>query len=364
MSAHPIFTRCTIVPEAVLQHLAKSEEQSGQVRNLALQTLALDRNLNSGQAQSAYGTTSHVDAQNGLTWAIYDAHNAENIPGTLAYQGHDTNINDPSALGNMGTDQNWHTGVLYHRLLQIYRFFKQAFNYTLLDGNGSVVKATAHYGDAYLNCFWDFGTNHLVVGDGDNRIASNFVTSLDIIAHELTHGIISATSNLRYQNESGALNEHLADVFGVLSQQYQYDRNRPANQLHYSRWTIGNGIFSGNNLAYLRSLADPNTSMDWQPKHYAHYVGTNDDNGGVHTNSGIPNHAFYIAAMEANGAPWAGVGQAWFRAMIDPQLGQDCGFARFAAATIKHARDVNPMLVDPVTAGWAAVGIVPEPVYP
>ena len=148
----------------------------------------------------------------------------------------------------------------------------------------------------YDNAFWD-GTQ-MVFGDGDGVIFLPFTRSVDVIGHELAHGVTQYTSGLNYQDQSGALNESVSDVFGVLVKQRLLGQT--ADQ---ADWLVGAELLApGVNGVALRSMAapgtaydDPRLGKDPQPGHMRDYVDTTDDNGGVHINSGIPNKAFHVA---------------------------------------------------------------------
>ncbi|HEX6927710.1 MAG TPA: M4 family metallopeptidase [Gammaproteobacteria bacterium] len=161
-----------------------------------------------------------------------------------------------------------------------YRYFLEQHSRASIDGENSAVLSAVHYGNDYDNAFWN-GTT-MVFGDGGRRFTS-FAECLDVVAHEMTHGVIDHSADLVYENQSGALNESFADVFGALADD--------------DDWIIGEGCVK---LApgYMRSLRDPNASRNWQPAHMADYVdkpNTEDgDWGGVHVNSGIPNRAAYL----------------------------------------------------------------------
>jgi thermolysin len=138
--------------------------------------------------------------------------------------------------------------------------------------------STAHYKRNYNNAGWN-GTQ-MVYGDGDGITFIEFPGDLDVVGHELSHGVTDATSDLIYQNESGALNEAFSDIMGTAIEFYYGSGN----------WTIGEDITPGTNG--LRNMANP--GEDGDPSHYdERYTGTS-DGGGVHTNSGIANHWFYL----------------------------------------------------------------------
>ena len=142
----------------------------------------------------------------------------------------------------------------------------------------------------------------MAYGDGDGTSFIEFSGDLDVVGHELSHGVTEATSNLIYQNESGALNESFSDIMGTAIE----FRTGSGN------WTIGEDITPGTNG--LRNMANP--GEDGDPSHYLdRYVGSG-DNGGVHINSGIINHWFYLLVnggqnanpSRASGTNVAGIG--------------------------------------------------------
>ncbi|CAN5593734.1 hypothetical protein BH18THE1_BH18THE1_04570 [soil metagenome] len=155
--------------------------------------------------------------------------------------------------------------------------------------------STVHYGEDYNNAFWN-GTQ-MVYGDGDGEIFQRFTKSIDVIGHELTHGVTQYEAALEYEGQAGALNESFSDVFGSLVKQYSLKQ-----KVDKADWLIGNGLFGskGRGIA-LRSMKrpgtaydDPTIGKDPQPAHMKDYVKTTSDNGGVHINSGIPIDLFTL----------------------------------------------------------------------
>ena len=170
------------------------------------------------------------------------------------------------------------------------------------------------------------------------------------------------TSVLEYRGESGALNEHFSDVFGILVKQYALEQT--AKQ---SSWIIGEGLFTRRvNGAGIRSMKAPGTAYDDpilgrdpQPSHMRHYVLTDDDNGGVHINSGIPNHAFYLAATAIGGHAWKVVGRIWYE-VLTAKLGKRAQFSDMvretvlvAGALFGNGSEVQKAVAD----AWEAVGL-------
>src|SRR5262249_46427006 len=200
--------------------------------------------------------------------------------------------------------------------------------------------ASVHYRKDYDNAFWN-GTQ-MVFGDGDGDLFNPFTVCVDVIGHELTHGVTQYESNLPYVAQSGALNESLSDVFGILVKQY------PSTTATAADWLIGEGLFTNKvkptGKAAVRSMKAPGTAYDDpvlgkdpQPANMADYVRGPADNFGVHTNSGIPNHAFYLAATKIGGFAWEKAGLIWYETMTSPWLRRNAQFLTFARLTVLAA---------------------------
>jgi thermolysin len=186
---------------------------------------------------------------------------------------------------------------------------------------------------------------------------------LDIVAHELTHGVTDYTSRLEYQGESGALNEAFSDMIGTSVEFYFQPVGAGLGQADY---LIGEDVVRPGGA---RSLANP--ALFGQPDHFSRFVRTTGDNGGVHLNSGIPNQAFYLAIEggrnRTSGLAVSGVGSAnreqiekvFYRAFTS-MLPATARFSTARAATIQAARDlygIDSAAERAVTEAWTAVGV-------
>jgi Zn-dependent metalloprotease len=156
-------------------------------------------------------------------------------------------------------------------------------------------------------------------GDGDGIVFDRFTRSLDVVGHELTHGVVTFTANLDYEDQPGALNEHFADVMGILVRQWR--KNQSAAK---ASWLIGAELLKpAPTRRALRDMAapgtayvdDPDLGTDPQPKHMDDFYDGPDDNGGVHINSGILNHAFFKVATALGGKAWEKAGRIWYEAL-------------------------------------------------
>ncbi|MFD6843646.1 M4 family metallopeptidase, partial [Bacillus cereus] len=164
---------------------------------------------------------------------------------------------------------------------KVYDYYKNIHNRNSIDGKGKTIRSGVNYGVDVNNAFWN--GQQMIYGDGDGREFIPLSGSLDVVAHELTHAVTQYSADLRYVNQSGALNESFSDVFG-----YFVD---PAN------WDLGEAVYTpGISGDALRSLSNP--EKYGQPSHmkdYQYLPATEEgDNGGVHINSGIPNKAAYL----------------------------------------------------------------------
>lgn len=308
------------------------------LRRVAPESLVVDERLRGARAVPV---TERPSLAAGPAWTVHTADNATTLPGRVVRTVGQPEAGDP-AVDEAATGI---TGVL--------ALFAEVYGRSSYDGHGAPVSLTVHYGRDYDNAFWD-GTQ-LVFGDGDGRVFGRFTKPVDVLGHELTHAVTEHTAGLRYQGQSGALNESVSDVFAACLKQRLLGQTAAE-----ADWLIGAGIFlPGVRARALRDMAapgtaydDPQLGRDPQVGHLRDYVETSDDNGGVHLNSGIPNRAFQLAATALGGASWEGAGRIWYAALTGG-IGPDTDFAGFAAATVAAAGG----RAEAVRAAWAEVGV-------
>jgi Zn-dependent metalloprotease len=281
---------------------------------------------------------------------IYTANQKQKLPGTAV-----RNEGDP-ATGDPAVDE------AYDYMGDCYDFFAEVFQRDSIDDEGMPLRGTVHFGEDYDNAFWD--GQRMIYGDGDGEVFDRFTKSIDVIGHELTHGVTEHEAGLIYFGQPGALNESMSDVMGSLLKQYVNNQKATA-----ADWIIGEGLLMpGINGVGIRSMKAPGTAYDDpllgkdpQPAHMKKYVRGLDDNGGVHVNSGIPNHAFYRMATKLGGFAWQTVGPIWYRALQSPLLRRAANFQAFARLTVMTAQQLYPGLNSPeqqaVREGWSEVGI-------
>jgi Zn-dependent metalloprotease len=283
---------------------------------------------------------------------VYDARRRRRLPGKLVMTEHNPGTADVQAR------------EAYHGCGATFDFYA-LYGRDSIDGYGMPLDSTVHYGTCFTNAVWN--GRQMVYGDGDGRIFNRFTEPVDIIGHELTHGVTQFSAALGYSGQTGALNEHLSDAFGMMVKQYTLHQTA-----HESDWLIGAELFGPDvNARGVRSMASPGSAYDDellgrdpQPSHMRDYVVTVADNGGVHINSGILNHAFYTAATLIGGYTWEYLGTIWYGSLVG-RLKPEADFYDFVQATVdiagelygKHGR-IQQILI----RAWGEVGLdVPFP---
>ena len=349
-------SRFCIVPPYLLRHLAAHADDA--VATRARASLLLDdthrRRRTAAGVAPTRPPTSSVDATGpvgppGPRRTISDVRGGTALPGDVV------RTEGAAPTGDAAADE------AYDGLGATWALFHDSYGRDSLDGAGLPLDASVHFGRDYDNAFWD--GSRMVFGDGDGRIFGRFTVAVDVIGHELAHGVTEMTAGLVYQGQSGALNESLSDVFGALVKQRLIGQ-RAAD----ADWLIGAGLFLPSvRGSALRSMKAPGTAYDDpvlgrdpQPATMADYVQTDDDNGGVHINSGIPNHAFYLAATGIGGFAAEGAGQVWYDVLTGGQLAADADFAAFAGlTTLAAASRFGPGSAQQqaVAAAWQQVGV-------
>ncbi|MET0981175.1 MAG: M4 family metallopeptidase, partial [Telluria sp.] len=242
-----------------------------------------------------------------------------------------------------------------------FDFYDEIFQRNSIDNAGMRLDSYVHYGKDYPNAMWD--GRRMIFGDGDGELFSRLTQSLDVIGHELTHGVTQYTANLEYRGQSGALNESISDVFGSMVK--QWSQQQSAEQ---ADWLIGTECWTpqiqGDALRSMKkpgsAYDDPLFGKDPQPAHmrdYKRLPETPDgDMGGVHINSGIPNHAFFRFATAVGGNAWETPGQIWYEALQRSK--KDTNFDGFANITFAIAgENFDTETQQMLQAAWAAVGI-------
>ncbi len=312
------------------------------LRRIAPEGLLVDDTLR-GRRAALLLEGRRVVAPGGTPWTVHTAEHDTTLPGPLV-----RSAGDP-ASGDDAVDE------AADGIAAALGLFADVYGRSSYDGRGARVVLSVHYGRDYDNAFWN-GTQ-LVFGDGDGKVFGRFTRPVDVLGHELTHAVTEHTAGLRYQDQSGALNESVSDVFAACLKQRLLGQTPDE-----ADWLIGEGIFvPGVQARALRDMAAPGTAYDDpalgrdpQVGHLDDYVDTTDDNGGVHINSGIPNRAFQLAAVAIGGTSWEGAGRVWYDALTGGGVGPETDFAGFAAATV----DAAGTHADAVRRAWETVGVL------
>jgi Zn-dependent metalloprotease len=339
--------RCSIVPPYILRNIARNGDEED--RAVALAALALTSLPRlERQAPVAVVAGPVIVPPRARRRTVYDAQQSHDLPGKRARgegsaASRDIAVNE--AFDGAGLTYDFNRDILGRRSI---------------DDRGMRIESTVHYGHAFSNAHWN--GRQMIYGDGDGKYFRRFTASLDVIGHELTHGVTQYAAGIGFSGQCGALAEHYSDVFGILVKQRAHKQTAAR-----ADWIIGAELLTDRvHGAGIRSMKAPGTAYDDrvlgddpQPSHMRRYVRTSSDDRGVHINSGIPNHAFYRVATALGGRAWEVAGRIWYRALTQ-ELGprsrfQHCADATWRAAGVLYGNGSEPQLA--VQAGWTAVGI-------
>ena len=296
--------------------------------------------------------------------AVYNAnHRAPNVINLTQFTLYDATTLATDASAKRALDNS----------LRTFAFYKNLFNRNSIDNRGMPLNSAVHYGKRYGNAAW---TNEhvMIYGDGDGLVFDDFTNSFDVIGHELTHGVTEFTTNLQYQGQSGALNEHVSDVFGVVMSQYYNKQVKPRE----ANWLVGREIIlddyrqmlfedePGHHCHALRSMKAPGTAYnceelgrDPQPEVMSHFVNTTRDAGGVHINSGIPNKAFYLFSTALQDIPaWEAPLQVWYKTITSGTISPNATIAQFAKATLRASGQQPVAVQTALKWAWTQVQVM------
>lgn len=342
-----------IVPPYLLTRIARLDEPRFQrAAAAAAATLRADEPRRAARLELSLDADHNIVAElhDAATRTVSDAKGTEQLPGATVREEADEPTGDPAV------------DEAYDGLGATFDFYSEVLGRSSIDDAGLPLDATVHYGELYDNAFWN--GERMVFGDGDGEVFRRFTLSLTVIGHELAHGVTEFTAGLVYRDQPGALNESLSDVFGSLVEQHALGQT-----VETASWLIGAGLFTDEvQGAALRSMKAPGTAYDDvlgrdpQPAHMRDFVDTDDDNGGVHLNSGIPNRAFYVVAEALGGSAWERAGLIWYDALTSG-LRPTTDFAAFAEATLAAAQaryGEASAEVDAVRTGWTDVGVIED----
>ncbi|KAL7783652.1 metalloprotease [Trichoderma ceciliae] len=348
------------IPESLLTRLSTSESVDEVTRTRAKRDLRHLQGLmaKAPMAQEALATDENVRKESSKAApyrAVYDAKNpimsrngSDNLPGELVRAEGEPAVRD--------TDVN----QAFDNVGHVLEFYKQHFDWKSIDNRNTDVISSVHFGENYENAFWFPEKMQMVFGDGDHFLR-NFTGCIDVIGHELTHAVTEYTSPLDYTDQSGALNEHIADVFGIMVKQQVEDEKADK-----ADWLVGEYCLLPDVKGIaLRSMKSPGTAYDDsrfgkdpQVDNLAKYKSTTEDNGGVHIFSGIPNKAFFLASVAFGGYSWERAGQIWWKTMNCGKVPARCTFRQFADVTVECAEELfGEDAARTVRKAWSEVGV-------
>jgi Zn-dependent metalloprotease len=337
-----------IIPPHILKKIAEngSEEQ----KERALKNLEFDKQIKERRLRSPKEAKEPSKEMNKCR-KIYDSQNTENQEVAL--------IRDED---DIPSDNDSDVNYAYDYSGATWDLFAEVYGRNSIDNAGMEMISNIHYSQSYNNAFWD--GKSMSYGDGDQEIFQSFLGACDVAAHELTHGITQYTCNLAYYYQSGALNESISDCFASCVKQRILGQT--ADQ---ADWKIGQGILVGDHYA-LRSMKAPGSAYvdhpilgtDPQPADMEHFLDLpmEEDNGGVHLNSGIANRSFYLTSLAIGGYSWEKAGLIWYKT-ITSNIRPTATFKEFAKATVKAASTLygkKSNEVKSVQDAWATVGVL------
>lgn len=295
--------------------------------------------------------TRHPQHHRALKRTVYTAKNGQSLPGQVLIQ------EGGSSNDSVAQDAYNFSGVTYN-------FYKTKFGRDSFNAAGATLHSTVHYGQNYVNAYWD--GSQMVYGDGDNQLAGPFAHDQDVVVHELTHAVTQYEANLTYQGQSGALNEAFSDIMAAAADAWA------AGGVRAATWNLAEAIWTpaqaGDAMRYMNDPTKDGQSYDYFPERYT----GNQDNGGVHLNSGIANLAFYLTvaggkhprSKTTNQVTGLGVDKAaaiYYRALANYLAAgatfQDARNATAQAATELYGADAATS----VHAAWTAVGVPGAP---
>jgi Zn-dependent metalloprotease len=337
---------CSIIPSNVLKRFSRDKKLSASARKRFADAAAHEkqwrelRALNAATSASAQLTLSAgaaIAAAPAVT--VFDCANGTTLPG--------------APVPNPGSASDPTAKRTYVETRAVAKFYKSVFGRNSIDNLGMTLQSSIHYGVRYNNAYWNGA--QMTYGDGDSNIFVDFTLARDVIGHELTHGVTQYTAQLAYADEPGGLNESMSDVFGSMFRQWRSNQS-----VLQADWLIGKEIMGPAALARgytcLRDMANPAAAhcLAPQPTHYSQYQPGMDP----HYSSGIPNLAFYRAAMAIGGKSWIVAGRIWYKALTGFGSSPNLTMKKFAARTRSIAKATKKAaIVTAVNKAWKSVGL-------
>lgn len=320
---HEIDSVCFIIPPHIESRTHQNtEDVSDEIRRRRIGALKFKRTL-----ARAHPKNENLDDQD-----IFTAKRTFHLPGwKLADTEKDADLS-----------YNRSVNVCWDNTKEVLDFYKNILGFDLkADLDGQVV-STVDVGEYFNNAF--FNGEQMAYGEGDGYYFSDFCFDETVVCHELGHGVVNGTVPLVYQNESGALNESYADVFAICFSHYKSKKS--IDKLTKDDWMIGEkcvvdeGALRSFSKTPARSGSHP-LGPDSEPRHYNHRYRGTEDNGGVHINSSIVNHAFYKVCGYVGGNSWEVPLQVWFSLLKNKKITPYSNFSFFAKQLVREAKKLH-----------------------
>jgi Zn-dependent metalloprotease len=342
--------QCFIVPMKVLERFARDKKLPAETRKAFANAMTFDKEWRKVRAARAkLSRLARTILPTGLLAAavsppsimVFDCAQGNTLPGT--------------SVSNAGSSTDGTTKRAFVEASAVAEFYQKAFGRNSVDNAGMTLISSVHYSVNYNNAFWN--GSQMTYGDGDGNIFIDFTKSNDVIGHELTHGVTQFTAGLSYTNQAGGLNESISDVFGSMFRQWQGKQD-----VTKADWLIGKEIMGPGAIARgftcLRDMSNPAAKhcLAPQPTKFSQYR----DGMDPHESSGIPNFAFYKAAIAIGGKSWEKVGKIWYQALISFAPSPNMKMSVFANRTRTLASGLfpgDPAVKTAVNKAWTAVGL-------
>lgn len=341
---------CFIVPTSVLERFAQDKKLSPEIRSAFADAatyekewrkLRIARQKHLRAAESLLPTAAPAAAPFPPADVVYDCRHGNTLPGVL--------------VSNPGSSSDATAKRAYLETQSVAKFYKDVFGRNSIDNAGMSLISSIHYSVKYNNAFWN--GSQMTYGDGDGNIFVDFTKSNDVIGHELTHGVTERTLGLSYANQPGGLNESMSDVFGSMFRQWEAKQDVTKADWLIGKEILGPGAVS-RGFTCLRDLSNPAAKhcLSPQPTKFSQYQ----DGMDPHESSGIPNFAFYKAAMAIGGKSWEKTGKIWYQALTTSGSSPNMKMSVFANKTRTLAGSLfpsDPSIKTAVDKAWKAVGL-------
>jgi Zn-dependent metalloprotease len=335
---------CSIVPPKVLRRFARDKRLSAKARKAFANAIKYEKQWRRLRAVHTELSAASSRLERGAAApapkvAVFDCRHGTTLPGIPV-----------TARGNDATSKR-----AFAETGAVAAFYEQLFGRNSVDDAGKTLMSSVHFSVHYNNAFWN-GTQ-MVYGDGDGEIFVDFTKASDVIGHELTHGVTQFSAQLEYSDEPGGLNESVSDVFGSMFKQWRRDET-----VDRADWLIGKEIIGrgakARGFECLRDMSNPAAKhcLAPQPAHFSEFRPGMDP----HESSGIPNLAFYNAAVAIGGYSWQKTGKIWYEALTGFRPQPNMKMRAFARRTRKVTKTLFPRetsTFDAVDRAWKAVGL-------